>query len=155
VKKKVTKREGGQPNNKNAEKWTEEKAITLGKDLLGWMKEDPTHIYLKEFFLMVKDLNIDTSSYLDGKFKSFSDLLKKAKEIQEIRLLTDPDFKRHTMNIFSLKHNHGYRDKMDIDHTTKGKSINESLEDKLSDFYKQNGEKGINDLFAELKQKSG
>lgn len=123
---------GGQPGNKNAEKWTEEKAIELGNRLIEWMNEkddngkDKGNIFFKEF-LMQNDVYQDLIEYLGDKFKSFSDLIRKAKQLQELKLIKFgiADRLQPTMTIFVLKNHHNYKDKQDIDHTSKGDKIND------------------------------
>ncbi len=44
-----TGKKGGQLGNKNAQKWTEEKALKIGRDLLSWYDEDNTNILFEQF----------------------------------------------------------------------------------------------------------
>lgn len=119
---------GGQINNKNAEKWTEEKALKLGNELIDWLKakdkdgEDKGNIFFKEFLVIENDLYQDLIDYLDGKFESFSDLIKRAKIIQEIKLVKYgvADRLQAAMTIFVLKNHHDYKDKTEVEQTNKG-----------------------------------
>ena len=69
------------------EKWTEQKAIDLGNELIEWLKqkdesgEDKGNMFFEEFLIIEKDLYLDLISYLSGKFSSFSELIEKAKKI--------------------------------------------------------------------------
>jgi len=81
---------GGQPGNKNAEKWTSEKVEKIGKDLLKWFDESPTNIFYSKFLLTLDyEDRVDrmTLTYLRAKFDSFSSVMDMAKEIQQVRLL--------------------------------------------------------------------
>ena len=75
------------------EKWTEEKAIKLGKELLVWLKEtdedneDKGNMFFEEFLIIEKNLYPDLIRYLSEKFISFYELIVKAKKIQEIKLV--------------------------------------------------------------------
>ena len=77
---------GGQYNNKNAEKWTEEVALALGKELIEWLLNDssqqPTNLFFEEFLYIKQKLHPGTISFLSNKFKSFSKLLEVSKKIQ-------------------------------------------------------------------------
>lgn len=106
---------GGQLNNNNAEKWTEDVALELGNKLIDWMKFDEN--YWVKTFLLDNDLDNDTGNYLADKFESFSVLYKKAFEMQESKLV-DNALKNKWNNataIFVLKNKHGYKDKSEID----------------------------------------
>ena len=75
-----TGKKGGQINNKNAEKWTEQKAKKLGKSLIEWLKHDEKHICYEEFLIIEKGLYPSVLNYLGNKFESFSKLLDMAKK---------------------------------------------------------------------------
>jgi len=111
-----TGKKGGQLGNNNAQKWTEEKALNIGTDLLSWYEEDNTNI-LFEQFLRKRGLYRDLIGYLSRTFPSFLDLIKKAKQIQEERILLLGLTKvlNPTMCIFILKNVHGYRDQQQHD----------------------------------------
>lgn len=74
------------------EKWTEEVALELGNGLIEWLKEtdedgkDKGNMFFEEYLVMVRDVHPCTTSYLSKKFTSFSNLLAKAKKIQELKL---------------------------------------------------------------------
>ena len=40
-----TGKKGGQLGNNNAQKWTEEKALKIGEELISWYDEDNTNIF--------------------------------------------------------------------------------------------------------------
>jgi len=130
-------------NNKNAvgnkggrpEKWTKEVALKLGNDLIKWMspkivieagKQRDIHavnILWEEFIVIEKGLYPDIISQLSNKFIEFSLLIKKAKKIQETKLVKYGIANRlqPAMTIFVLKNHHNYKDKKDI--TTDGDKI--------------------------------
>lgn len=113
------RKEGGQPGNKNAEKWTEEEAILLGNDLIEWIKQ-PTNFWVQEF-LSSRGLYKDLTGYLENKFQSFLELKKEADAIQENKIVTKAlknEF-NNTMSIFVLKNKHGYKDKTEVDSNVK------------------------------------
>jgi hypothetical protein len=130
----------GTIGNKNAEKWTEEKALQLAEKLIDWLNQPIDFEYLGqkdssrvinninifyEEFLIKNDFNDETISYLCKKFESFSVLIKKAKKIQETKLtkLGVAGILNPTMTIFCLKNHHGYKDKSEIDHQNNGESF--------------------------------
>jgi len=112
---------GGKIGNKNAEKWTEKKALKLGNDLIDWLNLPPkinddgnlisVNIFMIEF-LTKNGFSKELTSDLANKFDSFSDLLKRAKEIQEAKIVKYSIMNKinTTMSIFCLKNNHGWKD---------------------------------------------
>lgn len=114
-----------------AEKWTEEKALKLGNELIDWLKEkdeegeDKGNMFYQEFLIVEKNLYEGVISYLCDKFTSFSKLIEKARKIQEIKLVKYGvgDRLNATMTKFTLINNHGWSDKQEIDHTTQGDKI--------------------------------
>lgn len=104
------------------EKWTEEKAIELAEGLIRWFNEkddngnDKGNIFWEEYIVIEKDLYPSVVSYLCNKFSSFSNLIEKAKKIQEIKLVKYgiADKLQPTMTIFVLKNHHNYRDKSEF-----------------------------------------
>jgi len=119
---------GAFPGNKNASKWTEKRALVLANSLLSWMEEDEKNIYWEEFFLLVrKNYDRQKVKYLSDQYPSFSTLVKKAKGIQEIKLIKWANLGKlnPAITIFCLKNNHGYRDKQDI--TTDGYRIDSNI----------------------------
>ena len=80
-----------------------------------WLKEvdengeDAGNIFYEEFLVIKKDLYIDLIRYLSGKFKPFSELIERAKKIQEIKLKKYGvgDRLNATMTKFVLNVNHG------------------------------------------------
>ena len=71
--------------NQAALKWSEEKAVALGQELLDWMNEDPRNFLMKDF-LFEHDLYADIISYLSGRYPSFSEYITRAKEIEAHRI---------------------------------------------------------------------
>ena len=112
---------GGQPENLNAEKYNEEFALKLGNDLIAWLTIKDSigtvkNIFYEDFLLIERgDLTEDIISYLAKKFDSFSGLIKKAKKIQEIKILKYAGRKvlNSSVGIFCLKANHGYTEKVE------------------------------------------
>lgn len=118
-----------------AEKWTEEKALKLGNELINWLSPKieviqgkqrdihATNIFWEEFIVINKGYYDDLISYLCGKFNAFSDLIKKARKIQELKLVKYGIANRlqPAMTIFVLKNHHNYKDKQDI--TTGGEKL--------------------------------
>ena len=111
------------------EKWTKEISDQLGNELISWLSEkdeegeDKGNMFFEEFLIIKKDLYPDLIKYLTDKFSSFSHLMKKAKKIQEIKLVKYgvADRLNSAMTKFVLTNNHGYNEKTDF--TTNGKDI--------------------------------
>lgn len=100
-----------------AEKWTEEKALKLGADLIKWQKEEPVNIFWEEFIVLERDLYPEIISYLCGKFTSFFKCIEKAKKLQEIKLKKygTADKLNASITKFVLINEHGWRDKTELD----------------------------------------
>jgi|SRR5690606_30359712 len=115
------------------EKWTEEKALELGNELLDWMNEvdekgrDKGNMFVDEFFVIKKRMYGTLPNYLASKFTSFSRLYNTAMKIQEVKLKKYGvgDRLNAAMTKFVLINNHGWTDSQKIDHTTGGEKINE------------------------------
>lgn len=127
LKAKTKAKKGGQPENKNAEKWTEEVLLKVGDGLFNWMLAKESNVFMREYLLINHGITIDHLSKYTKKYDSFCGLIKKAKEYQEIKLMKHSKRIGMPMAIFCLKANHGYKDKIDI--TTNDKDINEKLPD--------------------------
>jgi hypothetical protein len=101
------------------EKWTEQKALDLGKELINWLKakdaegEDKGNIFYQEFLIIEKDLYEELISYLCGKFSSFLKLIEKANKIQELKLQKYGvgDRLNSTMTKFVLTNKHGWSER--------------------------------------------
>jgi len=101
------------------EKWTEEKALALADELIEWLREkdedgeDKGNIFYEEFLIIEKDLYVDVIRYLTDKFSSFSERIKQAKKIQELKLQKYGvgDRLNASMTKFTLMNNHGWTDK--------------------------------------------
>jgi len=115
-----------------AQKWTEEKAIVLGKELIEWLKEknedgeDKGNIFFQEFLIIEKNLYEEIIAYLCKKFTSFLKLIKQAEKIQELKLQKYGvgDRLNATMTKFVLVNKHGWTDRQQTDVTTNGKDLN-------------------------------
>lgn len=111
--------------NKAAEKWTEEKSLSLGEDLISWLLEKheegelkgqyKQNKYVEEFLVMEKGLGPDTINYLKNKFSTFSVLYARAMNIQKIKLIKDSvDGKaKERITQFILTNNHGMTEKVE------------------------------------------
>jgi hypothetical protein len=114
------------------EKWTEQKALELGKDLINWLKakdadgEDKGNMFYEEYLVIERDFYLDLIRYLSNKFTSFSELIEKAKKIQEIKLVKYGvgDRLNATMTKFTLTNNHGWSDQT----KTVNENINHNIE---------------------------
>ncbi|MCK4819839.1 hypothetical protein KA005_29005, partial [bacterium] len=121
-----------EPGNAAAEVWDQETADQLGNELLDWLEEkddegqDKGNIFVIDFLANREEYS-DLPAYLADKFSSFSDLLKKAKTIQEAKLLKYgvADRLNSSMTKFCLINHHGYTDKQSMDLTTKGQPVND------------------------------
>lgn len=101
------------------EKWTEEKALQLGNDLIDWMKNNEINMFWEEYLVMERDLYPELIAYLSNKFTSFLKLIGKAKKVQEIKLKKygTADKLNATITKFVLINEHGWRDKQETEHT--------------------------------------
>ena len=105
------------------EKWTEQKALELGSDLINWLKEkdndgeDKGHIFFEEFLVIENDYYPELISYLCDKFSSFSNLINKARKIQELKLQKYGvgDRLNATMTKFVLINKHNWKEKSEIE----------------------------------------
>lgn len=108
------KNPGGRPL-----KWTEEKVLELGEDLITWLKASDENVWFERFLYEEKDLYPQFISEMRDKYPKFSELLKKAKKIQENKIV-DGTFKHNlnaTMAIFVLKNHYQYTDKQQTEIT--------------------------------------
>jgi|GEM_PF-6537282 len=161
--------EGGQPGNKNAQKWTEEMALELGNALIEWIKPkympDPNYkpekggkpktvdvhtlnVFFEKFLIIQRDLYPDVIRYLSETYESFSDLIEKAKKIQELKLKEYAVHKKidTTMSIFLLKTNHGHTEKSQIETIDKT-----PLHQKLAKVLLEGGKPHIKEILSERK----
>jgi len=118
------KRKGsGQPGNTNARKWTEQKLIKLGDDLLKWLEAKEKNVFFKSF-LLTKGLYSDLIADQEARHPLFAERIKKAREIQELKLMSLSAFNKINVSvaIFLLKSIHGHKDRSEqviIDETVK------------------------------------
>lgn len=108
------KNPGGRPV-----KWTEEKILQLGEELISWLKADEDNVWFERFLYEEKDLYPQLIGEMKGKYPKFAELLKKAKKIQENKLV-DGTLKHSlnpTMAIFVLKNHYQYTDKQQTEIT--------------------------------------
>jgi len=99
------------------EKWSEEKALNVGRELIIWLKTDE-NIFFEEFLYIKNDYYSELIAYLGNKFTSFLKLIEKAKKIQEIKLKKFGCFDKlnASMTKFTLINNHNWKDKSEIEH---------------------------------------
>ena len=105
----MSRKKGGQPNNTNAEKWTEEELLEVGNKLLTWMQK-PDNIFFEKFLLLEFDIYGSFLATYKSKYDSFSKLLDKAKKLQEFKL-SEGGLKKDFdggVTKFCLINNHGY-----------------------------------------------
>jgi hypothetical protein len=113
-----TGRKGGQLGNKNSQKWTERKALKLGRGILAWFEEDKTRIWFEDYF-REQGMYRELLNYLARTFPSFFSLVDECKQIQESRLVALGLSKTNStaMTMFVLKNCHGWTDQQNITHT--------------------------------------
>lgn len=106
-------------------KWTKDRAMRLGSDLLEWLREkdengqDKGNIFYEDFLIVENDYYPELIAYLCNKFSSFLKLIEKAKKIQEIKLYKYgvADRLNSTMTKFVLINEHGkVSDNSKVDH---------------------------------------
>lgn len=116
------------------EKWTEKKALQLGKELLAWHKAKNENIFWEEFLYIENDYYSQLLSYLCDKFSSFAKLIERAKKIQEIKLKKygTGDKLNAAMTKFVLINEHNWRDKQELTGAD-GKDLNTSITIELID----------------------
>ena len=73
------------PGNTIAQKWSEKKALDLGKELIDWMLLSPSNYWIKDF-LLEHELYADVISYLSKRYPRFLDYITRAKEIEASRI---------------------------------------------------------------------
>ena len=114
--------------NKYAEKWNKENALQLLKDALNTLIKDKDIMYIGELAEKQSTYH-HVYTYIVDKFgkenKVFSTIKKKIDNIIETRLFKEAlkNNVNPTVAIFGLKNNYNWRDKRDIDVTTKGDKI--------------------------------
>lgn len=108
-----------------AEKWTEEKALKVGNELLKWLKSEEEHIFFDEFLYIEEDYYPMLVTYLKNKFTAFSYLLQRAKKIQETKLMKYGvmDKLNASMTKFALINNHNWADKSEVKTTNINKEV--------------------------------
>lgn len=111
------KRSKEMQGNKIAEKWTEEKALELGNELIEWLKQSSEKNVFFIKFLAPKGISHQLVSELANKFKSFQTLLDIAKDIQEGKILENGILGGYNATItkFVLINHFGYQDKKVIE----------------------------------------
>jgi hypothetical protein len=95
-------------------KWTDEKLIEVAEELISWLNSDIDHVFMQQF-LIGKRLYKQFVSEHCLKNNRFSELIKIAKEIQEVKLLILSSTNRINTGIacFVFKNHHAYADKIE------------------------------------------
>lgn len=121
--------------NKAAEKWTLERAMTFGQDMIKWLVDADENIFFEEYILLIaaqmpqyEDVSVSrkTTSYLANKYPSFANLLENAKNIQELKLKKFGSFDKLNASIvkFLLSAEHGLSEKSEMKTTNTTTVIN-------------------------------
>jgi len=107
---------------KPQEKWTEEKAIEVGNDLIKWLSLEDENIFFEEYLVIERGFYPELIAYLSNKHTSFLKLIEKAKKIQELKLIKYGVFDKLNaqMTKFVLTNHHNYKDKSEVDNSIKG-----------------------------------
>jgi len=141
---------GAPKENTNAEKWTEEKAAELLEKAVE-LSKNTDYDFIGE---IAKDLDtyIDVFDYLVDKFPHLKKLKTRMKRNCEANCFSN--IKKENINtgagIMNLKSNHGWTDRVQNDHTTKGKEIEPQPTFVVSS--QESGE-NLKEFLKELKEK--
>jgi hypothetical protein len=129
------KGEGGQPGNRNAEKYTEEKAMKIANGLLEWLKpklvdapdgagkvDVHAENILYEQYLLGEGLHPNITSNLSSRFESFREIIGEAKEWQRVKMMYMGAFKKidSRFGVFLLSAIHGLSEKKEQTVKTEG-----------------------------------
>ena len=105
-------------------KWTAEAIEAEGEALLAWLQEDKSQFWVKDF-AVERGYGPQRFSEWVKVSPQFSDAYKMAMAVQESRLVSKGlEGKGQAMAIFTLKNNHGWRDKQEIEQTSVNLSAN-------------------------------
>ena len=108
------------------EKWTEERALNeVGHPLIEWLLakdkdgNDKGNMFFEEFLIIENNYYHDLVRYLSEKFTSFSELIERARKIQELKLQKYgvADRLNATMTKFVLINKHNWKDKIEHENT--------------------------------------
>lgn len=119
----MAKKRGGQPNNKNAETWTVDEALSFIERVQEYNETHPQN-YVLGLALIECGGYPDLWAYLGDKFIDNQFVFRAIKKVEtflESRIINatiSGDAKSAAMAIFYLKNKHGYRDSKDIQHST-------------------------------------
>lgn len=108
------------------EKWTEERALKVANDLIDWLKTEDENMFFEEFLYLNNDYYPNLIKYLSNKFTSFCELIRKAKKIQEVKLMKFGCFDKlnASMTKFTLINNHNWKDKNETNLLSNGMPLN-------------------------------
>ena len=105
-------------------KWTTNRVKNVMNDMLAWFKASEKNIFVIDFiahydreFLYKQWISEMSERQDEGKISGFHELLKKAKTIQEARLLKygASDELNSKITVFCLKNHHDYTDKSELE----------------------------------------
>jgi hypothetical protein len=130
-------------------KWTEEKALELANELIEWMKSSENNIFFERFLVQNKDIPSEMISILSKKFKSFFQSIKKAKKIQEHRII-DIGLKPKDSSVASLTQNLNKKSVTEKDSSTFAMFLLKSNHGYMEESQKQTNEIKLQEL--ELKK---
>lgn len=113
-KKQLTQQEYGRIGGLTNLIWTQDKALTLGNQLIDFIETNEQVLYVSQFCEFVK-LSKQKISELAKLYSPFQELLQKAKTILENRLLlVGHNGKNFPFTIFTLKNHYNYTDRTDV-----------------------------------------
>lgn len=109
--------------------YTQEELIKLGKDLVEWFSENPTEIWLQDFFIY-RGISKDITKHLVRTYPFFAEYYEHAKSIQESRLQKYPFWKKADgahARFMLARHHEGYRDTDQEDSTISSKAASQLI----------------------------
>ena len=127
--------------------WTEAESMKLGTAMLDYLEANEGCLYWEEFiYEHARKVNPEWArlcpqriSEMTSQYPAFAELVKRAKKLQELRLLRK-EGKGEIKSIFVLKNHHGYADKQETKSVNVSVTLNKDIsklkgsdEDALSD----------------------
>ena len=97
-------------------KWTEEKALELGYDLIRWLKTDGNY-YFKTFLAVERGMTSSNINELGKKYFRFQQLIDVATEIQESKLVEGGLTSKNNAAVtnFVLANRHGFKSRQETE----------------------------------------
>jgi hypothetical protein len=119
---------GAPKNNKNAEKWTLDEALTFINNVKDYIKQNPSCVYIGEA-ITEQGQYTQLWSYLKDIFAENSIVFESTRECESIleqRLYNGGVHSELNARLveFGLVNNHGWEHRRNVDHTTKGEKLN-------------------------------